>query len=109
AVWAFRGHIACVGPRRNDSPFIETSRPRDVAMQFNARRTAGSLVQTINILCDQAELRKYPLHLNDSEMRSVRICIGDELTAPFVPFPDQARVAAESARSRQILGTVIRP
>ena len=67
-------------------------------MQLDDREThpaAGSLVQTIDILGDQGEGGEAFFQLNQRQMPGIRGGSADQLSAPGIPFPDQARIAAK--------------
>ena len=46
---------------------------------------------------------------SDRQMRSVRLRITDETSPPFVPLPDEKRVARECLRGRKVLGPIVAP
>jgi hypothetical protein len=96
-------------PRRNDCAFFRAFRARDVAVQFDDVPAPGALVKSIHVLRDEMEPLKEPLHFCQSEVGGVWICIGDELPPPLIPFPNEAGIASEGARSGQFLGSEFCP
>jgi len=62
---------------------------------------SGSLMQIIDILRDEGEVRHIAGHCRNRSMSGVRLCAKNESAAPFIPPPYQGGVAHEGAGSRE--------
>ena len=66
-------------------------------------------MQPVHVLRDQPEALDSALQVDQRVVGGVRALGGDELAPPVVPFPDQAGVAREGLRGRQVFGPVRPP
>ena len=78
-------------------------------MKFDDVPAASTLMEAIHVLSDEMELREEVLHFCQREVRRVGFRIRNQFAPPIIPFPNQARIAPESTRSRKVFRTVLRP
>jgi len=65
------------------------------AVQVNDILAAGTLVQVVNVLRDQRQLRYMAREVGDGQMSRIRLGLEDAHAPPFIPAPDQRRIAAK--------------
>ena len=99
------------GARRSGQllPHDGAAHAPDITVQFQDASAAGHIVQTVDVLCDQSEVRLLNLQPHQRRMAGIRPGLLDAYPPPVVPFPNQARIARESLRRRQVLGLVLFP
>jgi hypothetical protein len=83
--------------------------PPDIAVQLEDLAAAGAVVKAIHVLRDQGEAGFPPFELDQRAMGGIGGGLGDELTPPVVPFPNQPRVFGESFGRGEILRPVAFP
>ena len=105
----FRRDVSIVRPARNNRAFVETFCALDVAVQFDDSCAAGELMQAVHVLCDEMKAGELLLHLGEHEMSRIWLGVGDKLPPPFIPFPNEFRIAFECARRGQFFRTVLGP
>ena len=57
-------------------------------MEFYRAFTASGMVEAVNVLGNQGQVREKVFELNQGVMAGVRPGFGDKLPSPGVPFPD---------------------
>ena len=75
-------------------------------MKSNDMGRSGPLVQAIDVLGDQVELRKSVTPTSEDLMGTIRATRRYQLPTPLVPAPDQLRILVKRLRSSQVLGAV---
>ena len=70
---------------------------------------AGTLVQIVDILSDQGELRNAPFHLGQSEVARIRLRRCDQSTPPVIPLPNQFRIVRKCFWRGQLLRAKLPP
>ncbi len=88
---------------------VEADGTADVAVQLDQVPAAGAGVQAIDILGGEEEAGPCGLYPRESVVAGIRLGLGGEAAAPFVPFPHHARVALESLRRREVFRPVFGP
>src|SRR4051812_37732930 len=79
-------------PRRASIPAAYVP---DRSMQTNQPLGTRALMQSINVLGDEREVRPLPCPAREHVMRGVRLRLDDQSAAPVVPLPYQCRVVLE--------------
>jgi hypothetical protein len=88
---------------------VKLERERCMGITSSRCDEGGRCMQPINVLGDDRHAGARECQAGDREVRRVGCTAGDDLTTPAVPLPDQARVACERLRSREVLDTVVLP
>lgn len=81
----------------------------DSTVELDDIDASCALVQSIDILRNECQLRFERFQPGQRTVTGVGLCIGDELTAPDVPVPDELRVARERFGRRKFFGFVLLP
>ena len=68
-------------------------------MKSNDISGSSTLVESVDVLRDQGEIRKPLAPRREHVMRRVRFALRDHLPAPVVPLPHEFRIAREGLRS----------
>ena len=71
--------------------------------------SAGTLVQTVDVLGDEREIGVALTPRREHLVRPIRTAGRNPLAPPVVPFPDESRIAREGFRSGELLGTMLFP
>ena len=109
AVRTTRGLVSAADIDLDPAIFHRTSIAVDIAVKFYDGTAAGALMQAVDILCDEGQLRQQSLKRRDSRMCRIGACRGKHFPPPLIPLPDQGRVTLESGLGCQIFGAVIGP
>lgn len=67
----------------------------DLAVEMQDISAAGAFVEVVDVLGDQREVGRLHFELRNGVMRGVGRCAQDGSAAPFMPSPDESRVARE--------------
>jgi hypothetical protein len=74
----------------------------NITVQLEDAFVPSSVMQTIDILGDQAKIREAFLKLGHRQMARVRLDPGNHFTPPAVPFPNTRRMISEGLGSCQV-------
>src|SRR5271169_6636375 len=102
----FGKRSAAVGPI---GAALEAAHAPDVTVQLEDAAAASAVVETVDVLRNEVEAPFLALQFNQSAMGGIGRNLGNGLTAPVVPFPDEARIAQECLGGGQFLRFVFFP
>jgi hypothetical protein len=86
--------------------FLATAVLENIAVKLDQLIVPGALVEVVNVLRDEGQLRYLFRESGQREVTRVRFHVGHRVAAPPVPAPDQRRVGEEGFRRGQIFGAV---
>jgi hypothetical protein len=87
----------------------ETTAPLYISVQLMYFRAAGALMEVVDILRDQCEMRKEFRGFCDGGMTGIGLYPPNEAAPPGVPTPDEIRILRESFVRRELLRIVFLP
>ena len=94
---------------RKIGPAYRATHPPDVAVKPENLAVASQVVESVDVLRDEREPWLLDFQFHQRAVSGVRRGFGDDLAAPVVPLPYQARIARERLGCRQFFRLVVLP
>ena len=101
----FEWYIVILG----DGVFLYTPVFPDVSMELDDFLRACPLMEPVDVLCDQRELRKKILPGGEDFVSWIGFFGGDDSSSPVIPFPYEFRVLDKCRGCGELLGSVRLP